>query len=548
MKLTAEEAIEYKRCRASALYTIKRYGYLKDIKRGKIKWEPYEWQEQLIEWLQEGRNVILLKSRQVGASWTVAGYVAWLVLFHPDIEILLLSRKEKFAIKLLAKCKFVLNNFPDFIRREYNSNTQTRFSVIHRREGMTVVSESSVDSLTTTGESGRGDTAAFVFTDELAHLPNADDTWTAIRPATSRGGQIAIASSPSGPEGVFARIWMDAETGESSTFTPIRVHYTDCGFDEQWLAEASDGMTEEDILQEYELAFIGTGSPAFDPNHLEQCYIPMSQIMSDPELEDIRKLVVNSREFYTGVDSAEIRVSRGRKSRDFNAITSLNKYGIQIAAEMNKMPLDEWAGHTIDVEVGGVPKKVEIKGYVSKWHEKFPGMMYIEENGPGLTVENRHQLPDNPLCDAVVRRTTQKRKPRLVNQFKLAIAGQQVLITSKQTLYQLQLFQDLGNSKYGAPQGYKDDLVIAILEAYDALLRAGGFDFKMPTVDKSQMYHEVFSDEGGMKPLGVPAPPLPGTIPGISFEFPVNPAIEPVEWNEWLPSDARINDLMETLV
>ncbi len=538
MKLTPEEAREYKKCAASPIYTLKRYGYLKHIVRGKIKWEPYDWQIELIEEIYDGKNYVILKSRQVGVSWTIAFYVAWMIHFRPDIEILLLSQKEEKAIKLLAKVRFVCVNFPDFIRREFNSDSQLRLSVIHRRTGGRISSESSVDSLTTTGSSGRGDTAAFIFMDEIAHMERPNEVYTAVKPATSHGGQLVMASSPNGPEGVFPRIWFEAESGDSATFYPMRVHYTDCGFDETWLEVAADGMTDEDILQEYELSFIGGGSPAFDPVHLKDCYVPMDEIMTNPELADIKALVVGSRKFASGVDSAEIKANRGKRRRDYNAVTALNEYGIQIVAEANKMRLDEWAGHTIGVG----DTSVEVVGYVSKWHQRFPGLMFIEENSSGLVVENRHILPEDGVSDVAVKRTTSKRKSRLVNQFKLAIAGGQVLITDKRTWYQLTIFQDLGGGKYSAPAGSHDDLVIAILESWDALIFMGGFEFVMPTLQKVGAF-EVASEYG----LAPTAPPIPSPGLDSAFDLEPLPSLSAEDWNDFIPTGENIERINELI-
>jgi hypothetical protein len=316
----------------------------------------------------------------------------------------------------------------------------------------------------------------------------------------------------------------------------MRVHYTDCGLDQNWLKEASDGMTEQQILQEFELSFIGAGSPAFDPGHLEGCYISMDQIMNDPELEDIKERVLRSKIYTTGVDTAEIKSGRGKRHRDFNAICSLNEYGIQIEAEANKMLLDEWAGKTMDI--GNA--RVEVPGYVSKWHEKYPGLMFIEENGPGLTVENRHILPDHPASSVYASKTSHARKQRIVDQFRLAIAGQQVLITDKATFYQLTLFQDMGNGKFSAPSGYKDDLVIALLLAYDALIEQGGYDFVMPQVEKQDM-SEIFYDSSG----SVTAPDIPE--PGLEDMF-EGPEFSNNEWREFIPTGGKVDALRESLL
>ena len=159
MKLTLEEAKEYKKCAQDVIYCLENYGWLKHITMGRLKWEPYDWQIELLSLLQDGKNVIMLKSRQVGASWTVAFYVAWLLHFRPGIEILLLSQMEKKAIKLLAKVRFICVNFPDFIRREFGTDSKTSLSTIHEKKGGRVSNESMVDSLTTTGSSGRGGAA-----------------------------------------------------------------------------------------------------------------------------------------------------------------------------------------------------------------------------------------------------------------------------------------------------------------------------------------------------------------------------------------------------
>jgi len=542
MKLTREEAAEFRRCAESVVYFCKNYVYIKHITRGAIKWVPYpgalgdpDWQTSILQDLQDGESLVLLKSRQVGASWTVSIFVSWLILFRSDMEVLLLSQKEKKAIKLLGKIKFICTHLPDFLSREFNSDTQTRLSVIHKRRGQSVKSESSVDSLTTTGESGRGDTARLVFLDELAHLDNAEETWTAIKPTTSHGGQVVAASSPKGNSGPFARLWMEADSGASVSFRPVRVHYTDCGFDNEWLGRASDGMTEAQIQQEFELAFLGTGSPAFDPNHVRAAYCPV-----DDMPEDIKRLYKTpTKKYASGVDSAEIRVQKKTRRRDFNAITALNEYGIQVAAEANQMPLEEWAGNTLETARG----TVDVPGYVTKWHARFPGIMFVEENGAGLVVENRHKLPDDLISEMAVRRTTSKSKPRLVNQFILGLAGGQVVITDKRTYYQLLTYEDLGNGKYSAPEGLNDDLVIAILEAYDALIEMGGYEFDFSILASSAGATPVVSPLDFDIDQGIP------TMPSMDQFIPSDRgAVEFFnEWNELDPRRLTIGQLTETI-
>ena len=149
-------------------------------------------------------------------------------------------------------------------------------------------------------------------------------------------------------------------------------------------------------------------------------------------------------------------------------------------------------------------------------------MMFVEENGPGLTVENRHILPEDGVSDVAIKRTTSKRKQRLVNQFKLAIAGGQVLVTDKRTWYQLTIYQDLGGGKYSAPASSHDDLVIAILEAWDALITMGCFEFVMPSLEKVGAFEVAAEFALASTALPIPSPGLYSgfdiiTLPSLSL-------------------------------
>lgn len=474
MKLSPKEAKEYIACSQSVSYFIRNFVYIK-TNFGRMKWKPYPgaktdpcWQIRLLELLQNGEDVVILKSRQVGVSWTVAIFVVWMLHFRPGAEVLLISQNERKAIKLLGKVKFIARNLPPFLQREKGSDTLTRFSVVHQRINGDIALESMVESLTTTGGSGRGDTARFIFVDEFAWVPRAEEVWQALKPATAHGGQVCAASSPNGKVGPFPRLWVEAEAGDND-FIPMKIHYTDCGFDEEWLRKASEGMTITQINQEFELLFIGSGSPAFNPVDVEACYFP--------ELTDEMKiLVANTRKFATGVDSAEITVKDRTRQRDYNALVALTPHGIQVAAVNNQEKLDQWAGKT--VEAGD--SRVEIQGSVTKLHKMFPGYMQIEKNGSGLTLLNRHIIPPDDVSQVFAMRMTPKSKPRLVNQLNLALAGRLVVITDKKTYYQLLMYEDLGNGKYSAPKGWHDDLVVAFMHAYDALVQMGGYDFELP--------------------------------------------------------------------
>jgi hypothetical protein len=106
-------------------------------------------------------------------------------------------------------------------------------------------------------------------------------------------------------------------------------------------------------------------------------------------------------------------------------------------------------------------------------------------------------------------------------------------------MLQLTIYQDLGGGKYSSPAGSHDDLVIAILEAWDALLKMGGFDFIMPSLEKTGAY-EVFAASEDAVPH---APQIPS--PGMDLSFFDGPLVSNEDWHEFEPTRENIERLGE---
>ena len=201
--LNAWQVGELQKCIDSVVYFVETYCWLRHTTKGKIRWNPYPYQRELLEALQNGEDVFVLKSRRVGASWTVCAFVLWLTIFHPDLTAMLLSRKEFYAKGLLRRIKFMIKNLPQWLRPTVKVDTQAElvFEFVYKDES----AESNIISLTTTDESGRGEDAALVFMDEAAFIPNADDVWASVGPTASFGGQRAVVSTPNSTGGFFHR-------------------------------------------------------------------------------------------------------------------------------------------------------------------------------------------------------------------------------------------------------------------------------------------------------------------------------------------------------
>ena len=85
------QATEFKKCSQDPKYFIKNYVKIRHPKRGTIKFDTYGWQDDIVDHIHTGKNVVLLKSRQLGASWIIGAYIVWLITFRLNIEASLFS-------------------------------------------------------------------------------------------------------------------------------------------------------------------------------------------------------------------------------------------------------------------------------------------------------------------------------------------------------------------------------------------------------------------------------------------------------------------------
>jgi hypothetical protein len=503
LRLSKAAAREWKKCKDDPIYFIRKYIKIRHPSKGALDFNLYPWQEELIKKLIALINVIVLKSRQVGASWAIGGYIVWLIVFHPNIEVQIFSIGDRQAVSLMRKIKFMLRSIPRWMYDNIQQSArrlQITTTKLDTDSGERVITSiSSIDSFPSSSDAGRGETPNFVFFDEHASQPNDEEIWASIQPALQHGGHCVSVSTPKGYDCVFARVFEQIDSGLLDGWGTMRVHYTDCGLDREWVKKNSVGMTNAQIRQEYELQFVQGENPVFDPSDLAACYRPLNHpkgkdglfaewnkynaISGDGltstwnkekfeyEYEELMQKVGNGVEFFTGVDSSE------GKHKDQNSICTLNEFGIQVACEHNNMTLAQWAGFTDE-------NGLHVNGFVTTWHKAYPGYLYIEENGPGLSVYERHVAVDDSgmsfkkRAHDNVQRTGLK--TRIINDLVLMIAGRVITITDPKTYDQLMAYQrDEKTGKTSAPKGRLDDAVMSLAWAAHALKIRGVASFEM---------------------------------------------------------------------
>ena len=186
------------------MYFVKNFFHIQHPTRGKVKFEPYEYQERLLHSYHDYRFNINMMPRQSGKTTCAAGYLLWFAMFHPDQTILVAAHKYTGAQEIMQRIRYGYELCADYIRA----------GVVNYNKGsMEFENGSRIVSATTTGNTGRGMSISLLYCDEFAFVqPNiAEEFWTSISPTLATGGKAILTSTPNSDEDTFANIWKESK-------------------------------------------------------------------------------------------------------------------------------------------------------------------------------------------------------------------------------------------------------------------------------------------------------------------------------------------------
>lgn len=248
-------------------YFCRTYWKIRHPSRGRILFELYDAQLETVEaWLSH-RYTVVLKARQIGFSTLASAYSFWLAYFWPDRMIVMLSKGEREAAKLLAKSKYGYKAMPAWMKQRGPAQTSDN------QLKMTFSNESSIESLPSNNDPARGDTVYLVIVDELAFLPNSEEAWASIEPIADVGGRVIALSTAKGYGNLFHTLWVGSQTG-TNDFYGIFHSWAASGRDDAWYAIKKRTLPDWQLHQEYpsnpEEAFLRSGNPVFDLDGLRK--------------------------------------------------------------------------------------------------------------------------------------------------------------------------------------------------------------------------------------------------------------------------------------
>jgi len=456
-KLSKEEIrTEILKCGKNPAYFLDNYAKIVHQEKGLIPFKTFEFQKQLLNDFHDHRFNVILKSRQMGISTIVSGYVTWMMLFHKEKNILVMATKQTTAIEIVEKVKDILNSIPSWLKiAEISVNNKTKLELDNG---------SKIQGTPTSKDAGRGQALSLLIIDEAAHVDDMDDLWTGLLPTVSTGGRCIALSTPNGVGNWFHKTYVDAEAGLNN-FKPTSIPWhRHPEYTTEWFERMTRNMSKRDIAQEFECNFNASGDTVVSSENL----IKIKNSVKDPKYKTwidrnfyIWKEYDNGGSYLITAD-----VARG-DGKDFSVFHILDLKNMeQIGEYQGKIDLDTFSKLLFDTgrEYGNCMIVVENNnvGYavLTKLVDmRYPNLFYSAKSSHeyvDATTYNQYGSNTVPGFS-----TSMKTRPLIIAKLDEYIRNNSLIINSFRTANELDTFIWM-NGRPEAQKGYNDDLVMSL--------------------------------------------------------------------------------------
>lgn len=452
-------------------YFLDNFFFIQHPTKGKLRYEPFDYQRRLIDSYHQHRFNVNLLPRQTGKTTTAAGYLLWYAMFIPDSTILVAAHKYTGAQEIMTRIRYAYELCPDHIRCGVKS---------YNKQSLEFDNGSRIVAQTTTETTGRGMSLSLLYADEFAFVePNiATEFWTSISPTLATGGKAIITSTPNSDEDQFAMIWKEAnhkfdEFGNEQPlgrngFFPFRAYWNEHpDRDEEWAATERSRIGEERFRREHDCEFLVFDETLINSIKLallegKEPYMKMGQCRWYKKINPMNTyLIALDPSLGTGGDPAAIQIleipSFEQVAEWQHNLTTIQAQ-VRILRDLCNYINDECAA-----------KGVQASLYYSVENNNIgeAALVAIDEIGeesiPGLFLSE-------PIKKGHVRRfrkgfnTTNSSKINACAKLKHLVESERLKVNSKPLISELKTYIAKGIS-FEAKVGQHDDLVSAMLLA-----------------------------------------------------------------------------------
>lgn len=249
---TKHQLQEYAKCQNDVVYFLTNYGKIVSLDKGIVPFKPFPFQIKLLSAIQNNRKVCSKQFRQSGKSTTLAGYIAWYVLFNPNKNAAVLANKMVIAKEIFSRVQFIIESCPKWLQQGVKEWNKT---------SLVLENGSKCFCAATSPSAVRGMSINLILLDEFAHIsPSlADEFMASVFPtiSSSEESKLIIVSTPKGMNHFF-KIWKEAEQGING-FVPIESHWSEHpNRTKEWADAERVSLGEVRYAQEIECNFSGS--------------------------------------------------------------------------------------------------------------------------------------------------------------------------------------------------------------------------------------------------------------------------------------------------
>jgi len=449
---------EYVKCLTDPIHFMRKYCMVQHPTRGRVNFNLYPFQEQVLKLWLKNDYTIINKSRQLGISTLAAGFSLWTMLFHKDKTVLCIATKQSTAVNMVDKVQFMYQQLPAWLRGKEKPDSNNKLSLKLSNGSQIVASSAASDA-------GRSYAVSLLLIDEAAFIDGIDRIYTSIKPTISAGGRCVALSSPNGVGNWFHKTWVGALNSENS-FLPIKLPWdVHPERDNQWFENEQANMGAQEIAQEYECDFLASGNNVVTNDILE--YYEKNYIIDPVE----RRGMAGDYWIWeypdpteTYVVSADVARGDGSDYSTFHVIAT--KSHRQVAEFKSKISTREFANNLItaateynsallvveNANIGwDVINSITERGYTNLYHSPKGGDMSIDNFV--YKMENDQTIP------GITNKSTTR--PLFISKLESSLRSKEFIFRSKRTLEELRTFI-WHHGKAQSQSGYNDDLVMAL--------------------------------------------------------------------------------------
>ena len=449
-------------------YFMNNFFHIQHPVKGKMLYQAFDYQDELVSSYHTNRFSINLLSRQMGKTTTAAGYLLWYAMFVPDSTILIAAHKYSGAQEIMQRIRYAYELCPDYIRAGVTS---------YNKGSIEFENSSRIVAQATTENTGRGMSITLLYCDEFAFVRNtiAREFWTSISPTLATGGKAIITSTPNSDEDQFWLLWVGAndnidEYGNQQSAGKNGFHAYKALWqqhpdrDEEWAREERGRIGEERFRREMECEPI-----IFEETLINAVTLSLMEGVDPIEKQGQVRWYKKPSKDKTYMVSLDPSLGTGG---DNAAIQVLELPSFEQVAEWmhNKTPVQQQVAIMREicrylVDVTGEPNDV----YYSVENNTLGEAILVtiaeigEENIPGIFL-SEPKAHGNARAFRKGFNTTHKSKLTACAKLKSLIENDRLKVYSKPLITELKGFVASGNS-YSAKPGEHDDLVMSLILA-----------------------------------------------------------------------------------